>query len=89
VLVERGTSTVEPPSVEPRLQWPGPVKQPQQPSEAADATSGQRDRSRPGNMRLLAFASTRIELCRGVLEVRRLRLVWTAVAGLFDETVRR
>ena len=29
VLVERETSTVEPPSVEPRLQWPGPVKQPQ------------------------------------------------------------
>jgi hypothetical protein len=28
----------EPPSVEPRLQWPGPVKQPRQPSEAADRT---------------------------------------------------
>jgi hypothetical protein len=38
VLVEMGTSTVEPPSVEPRLQWPGPVKQPQQPSEATDRT---------------------------------------------------
>jgi hypothetical protein len=28
-----------------------------------------------------------IELCRSVLEVRRPRLVWTALAGLFDETV--
>jgi hypothetical protein len=28
----------EPPSVEPRLQWPGPVKQPQQSSEVAERT---------------------------------------------------
>jgi hypothetical protein len=50
VLVEMGPSTMEPPSVELRLQWPGPVRQPQQPSEAADRTSGQRDRSRVGNL---------------------------------------
>ena len=49
---------MEPPSVEPRLQWPGPVKQPQQPSEAADATSGQRDRSRAGNMRSCSSRSS-------------------------------
>lgn len=48
VLVEMGTSIVEPPSVMPRLQEPGPVKQPQQPSDAANRMSGRRDRSRAG-----------------------------------------
>ena len=53
LVVEKGTSTMEPPSVEPRLQWPGPVKQPQQSSEAADRATDRRGRSRAGIRRYL------------------------------------
>jgi hypothetical protein len=64
VLVKRGTSTMEPPGVEPRLQRPGPVKQPQQSSEAADHTSDRRERSRAGI--LGACRATVTEPTRGI-----------------------
>jgi hypothetical protein len=55
---------VEPPSVEPRLQWPGPVKQPQQSSEAADRTSGTRKRSRAVD---LGESRSAVDRCRGAV----------------------